>query len=318
MNYEDGINITNKEECLATFPRKTLILPDHIFDAEYPKWSDRIWYIQHVKDEEDCLERCLKSIKKEIQPYRIVEGIDDRTTDKSEEIAHDYGCLTFKLKWQHSYAEAKNECIRFARKNGLKFGDILVMGGADWEWTYFDQDIRTEKAIAWKSYVPEKFNLGNSYVWRFRSNIWRDHPAVELESRCDEEMCRALYRETGIGMKFGNCYWKDLSVVAQAIHHGYIEDGSEMGLEFRRKKARYQVYRAIETMETKCGWLKHTNQQRLEMCMIRGHNNPAIMEWGNIDQLIEGLVDRWQEGKDFPMGFSVWGGLADINCVDHD
>jgi glycosyltransferase involved in cell wall biosynthesis len=58
-----------------------------------------------VKDEEECIEKALKSTK---GVEELVVCIDDRTTDKTEEIARKYTDKIYKFKWEDDFAGAKN------------------------------------------------------------------------------------------------------------------------------------------------------------------------------------------------------------------
>lgn len=59
-----------------------------------------------IKDEEKEIREMLESVK---DADELVVCIDDRTTDKSEEIAREYTDKIFKFTWQDNFAKAKNE-----------------------------------------------------------------------------------------------------------------------------------------------------------------------------------------------------------------
>lgn len=65
---------------------------------------DNITAVMIVKNEEACLERCLESIK-DLMPILIA---DTGSTDRTMEIARDYGAEVHEHPWQDSFSEARN------------------------------------------------------------------------------------------------------------------------------------------------------------------------------------------------------------------
>ena len=62
-----------------------------------------------VKDDETLLKECLDKIKDAVDEIVIV--IDNRTKDRSEEIAKQYGAKVIKAEWHDSFAEHRNIAI---------------------------------------------------------------------------------------------------------------------------------------------------------------------------------------------------------------
>jgi glycosyltransferase involved in cell wall biosynthesis len=62
-----------------------------------------------VRDEAETLQRAIESVCPVVD--EIVIGIDDRTTDSSEEIARRFSDKVYRFKWRDSFAAARNEML---------------------------------------------------------------------------------------------------------------------------------------------------------------------------------------------------------------
>ena len=62
-----------------------------------------------IKDEEATLEKAIRSV----QPFvdEIVIGIDETTTDRSEDIAKEFTNKVFRFKFERNFAEARNRML---------------------------------------------------------------------------------------------------------------------------------------------------------------------------------------------------------------
>ncbi|WP_125154900.1 tetratricopeptide repeat-containing glycosyltransferase family 2 protein [Clostridium rectalis] len=76
-----------------------------------------------VKNEEDNLERCLKSVEDLVDEIIVV---DTGSTDKTIEIAEKYNAKIFNFKWCNDFSAARNESLKHASKDW-----ILIMDGDD-------------------------------------------------------------------------------------------------------------------------------------------------------------------------------------------
>ncbi len=74
-----------------------------------------------VKDEQDYLPQCLNTIKGEVD--EIIVLVDDRTTDKSEEIAKEADAKVSKFVWTDNYSEAKNKALEKVTSEWVLFLD---------------------------------------------------------------------------------------------------------------------------------------------------------------------------------------------------
>jgi glycosyltransferase involved in cell wall biosynthesis len=76
-----------------------------------------------VKNEEDYLPGCLKSIKDIVDEIIIV---DTGSTDKTVEIAKNFGAKVYFFPWNNNFSEARNESLKYATKDW-----ILILDGDD-------------------------------------------------------------------------------------------------------------------------------------------------------------------------------------------
>jgi len=64
-----------------------------------------------VKNEENNLHKCLSSIKEYVDQIVVV---DTGSTDKTVQIAEDFGCEIYYFDWCDHFAKARNESIKYA------------------------------------------------------------------------------------------------------------------------------------------------------------------------------------------------------------
>lgn len=69
-----------------------------------------------VKDEEEYLPRCLSSIKDIVDEIIIV---DTGSSDKTVEIAKNFGAKVYYFKWNNDFSEARNESLKYATKDWI-------------------------------------------------------------------------------------------------------------------------------------------------------------------------------------------------------
>ncbi len=69
-----------------------------------------------VKNEEECLPRCLDSVKDLVDEIIIV---DTGSTDKTVEIAKSYGAKVYYSKWCNDFSAARNETLKYPTKDWI-------------------------------------------------------------------------------------------------------------------------------------------------------------------------------------------------------
>lgn len=283
----------------------------------YPFKTNRIFFLNHSLNEEDCIGRMLESVYK--LTNKIVVLIDDRTVDNTEKIAKSYGALTSKFSWRHSYSYAKNKSLSVAMdKYGLKYGDWVLFMGADFELQ--DHTIPEIKKFISNPYnffaqfwVPEYTpNKNEKVVTRKRKLLWRHHPMIYWERSVHEEAVFSAYRLTGMGIPFGDVEWKEFPILGGdngMMHYGFYEDGGENGDVFWRKKAYYLILLQIDRVRMRYN-LPETPEGTLQ-ALGYIYNAPQK----DLNKSIEELLERYMAG-DIPKGlieysFATWSTIND-------
>src|SRR5207253_10885448 len=73
-----------------------------------------------VKNEEKNLPGCLESLR---GLFHEIIVIDTGSTDRTVEIARQYGAKDFELNWVDSFSAARNECLRHATRGWIFWMD---------------------------------------------------------------------------------------------------------------------------------------------------------------------------------------------------
>ena len=69
-----------------------------------------------VKNEESCLDRCLKSVSTFVDEIIIV---DTGSTDNTIDIARRYIARVFEIPWEDDFAAARNISLQYAEKDWI-------------------------------------------------------------------------------------------------------------------------------------------------------------------------------------------------------
>lgn len=96
-----------------------------------------------VRQGEDTLRNALESVKDLVD--EIVIGIDDRTTDKTEEIANEFGAKIFWFTWIHDFSYARNLVAHYANYDHVLVVDV-------------DDVIRTDDKDVFRKLVNDGFD----------------------------------------------------------------------------------------------------------------------------------------------------------------
>ncbi|HTL18683.1 MAG TPA: glycosyltransferase, partial [Patescibacteria group bacterium] len=162
-----------------------------------------------TRNEEAFIAQCLKSVK---QIAHQIVVVDTGSTDRTIEIAKDFGAELYQFEWCDDFSAARNVALEHAR------GDWVLVLDADEELPV-DQharlhaDLKNRNAIALR--LP-LINLGQeaegcSCVPR----LFRNAPGVYYHGRIHEQVFPSLIEagnEWGLGTGIGT---------AQLLHHGY-------------------------------------------------------------------------------------------------
>jgi len=112
---------------------------DNLFSLEVEHFGRKptISLCMIVKDEEDNIARCLNSISDVVDQIVVV---DTGSTDRTPEIAKEYGAEVYFHPWRNSFAEARNNSIKYAT------GDWIIYLDADEELFEEDKQLLLEAA----------------------------------------------------------------------------------------------------------------------------------------------------------------------------
>lgn len=118
-----------------------------------------------VKDEEENLKRCLKSVENLADEIIIV---DTGSKDRTAEIAADYGASVYYYPWNDNFAEARNHSLKYARGDWILIMDAddeLEPGGSE-KIRNLIQNSRTEELFCCKTlcYLGEKPDAGSILI----------------------------------------------------------------------------------------------------------------------------------------------------------
>ena len=91
----------------------------------------RLSLVMIVKNEERCLERCLKSVEGLVDEIIIV---DTGSSDQTKQIALSYGANIYDFKWENDFAKARNYALEQSK------GDWNIILDADEYITHFDKE----------------------------------------------------------------------------------------------------------------------------------------------------------------------------------
>jgi glycosyltransferase involved in cell wall biosynthesis len=124
-----------------------------------------------VKDEEEYLPRCLSSIKDIVDEIIIV---DTGSSDKTVEIAKNFGAKVYYFKWNNDFSEARNESLKYATKDW-----ILILDA--------DDELNSESKETFK--VLLNTELDEKAIYHFETlsyygnSIDNDNIAINLNPR---------------------------------------------------------------------------------------------------------------------------------------
>lgn len=175
-----------------------------------------------TKNEETFLPRCLKSVENLAGQIVLV---DTGSTDRTLEIAQQFGADLHHFPWNGNFSDARNEALLHAR------GDWILCLDADEELqegqaSNLIKAMEQKNVMAWRLPIIDigKEDEGCSYVPR----LFRNAPGLFYVGRIHEQVFSSVEvrrEEWGLENKLGQ---------AMILHHGYREEV----VKIRRKVAR--------------------------------------------------------------------------------
>ncbi len=162
-----------------------------------------------VRDEEQNLVRCLKSIKDVVDEIVVV---DTGSKDRTPEIAADFHAKVLQYQWQDDFAAARNFSISAAT------GDWIFVLDADEELEGDSRRLmrplidgaKTDGFRIWQRNLTPAGELCKYYDLRL-TRIFRNSPSFRFEGIVHEQIAPSILRHTGT--------LADTDLVV--LHHGY-------------------------------------------------------------------------------------------------
>jgi|GEM_PF-1510304 len=137
-----------------------------------------------VRDEEENLERCLKSIRPYVDEIIVV---DTGSRDKSVEIAERYGARVYHHPWENDFALHRNQSLSYAT------GDWILKLDADEELFPTDgPELRRTVASGEADYYYCEFHDiksdGTEHGVFYQVRLFRNHRGMKFERRIHEKL----------------------------------------------------------------------------------------------------------------------------------
>ena len=178
----------------------------------HPPSSPRLTVCLIAKNEEKFLAQCLQSVRGLASQLVVV---DTGSTDRTVEIAREFGAEIHAFKWCDDFAAARNAALEHA------IGDWVLMLDADEELPPAQHaqllaDMKNSEAIAFR--LP-LVNCGQEKEGRsFVPRLFRNAPGIFFHGRIHEQVFPSLLpmcKSWGLKTAFGT---------AEILHHGYTKE----------------------------------------------------------------------------------------------
>jgi glycosyltransferase involved in cell wall biosynthesis len=197
--------------------------------------TPKISFCMIVRNEEDCLERCLKSVSSVVDEIII---IDTGSTDRTKEIALAFTSLYYVCPWQDSFSLARNESIKHATGDWIltldadeileetpncKIGCLVSETEAD-AFTLIIKNVQPSGSLV--AFTPSRI-----------TRLFRNRPDFRYEGAIHEQIRPSI---TANGGRIEDC---DLSI----IHDGYakkIVQGSELRVQRNLKILEQELHQS--------------------------------------------------------------------------
>jgi len=181
-------------------------------ELQNPEGEPTLSLCMIVKDEEDFLDRCLKSVMGVADEMIIV---DTGSTDRTVEIAESYGAEVHHHPWNGSFSEARNYGLQFA--------------SCDWIFQ-IDADEELEKAdipILQKAIRSQGFDAIFVALLNEGYDGWSKHYFQRLFRRGRAHYCGIVHNQL-------ICEGRQLQTEIRLYHYGYNLSEEQMQAKFKR------------------------------------------------------------------------------------
>ena len=185
-----------------------------------------------VKNEEATLPRTLDSVK-DIVNEMIV--LDTGSSDRTREIAQEYGARVYRFEWCDDFAAARNECLKYATGNWilvLDADEVLVPNILP----QIKQAIKSDRALL-INLIRQEVGASQS-PYSLVSRLFRNRPDIRFSrpyhAMVDDSVTEILKREPK---------WKIAALPDVAIwHSGYHKDAIVSKSKFQKAQAAMERY----------------------------------------------------------------------------
>jgi tetratricopeptide (TPR) repeat protein len=227
-------NKMGKQDEAAKYYQKAIQLnPQHEIASDnlsalkkrYADKPETISLCMIVKDEEDCLARCLESVKDVVDEIIVV---DTGSTDNTVEIAKKFGAKVFHHPWEGDFSKARNYSIGYATCDWVLYLDA-------------DEELFAEDKLKLKEVTKEKDCNGVSFLiynkvygqrqgFLYYTRMWRNRIGAYFEGIVHNQLVLP-----------GSALKSDIRV----MHYGYaLEDQEKM--EKKQKRSKELLKKQIE------------------------------------------------------------------------
>lgn len=182
-----------------------------------------------VKNEEDCIMRCLNSVKNVVDEMIIVDtGSEDRTIELCEEA----GAKVYSYQWNGSFADARNHGIKLAQSEWILWMD------ADEELAHIKRedflkliDLSSSKLLSVQlvNYMSEQMDDTDVYLIS-HPRIFRNHIGFQFEYTIHE----TLNAEDVLGQEDKEKFELGNPLPLIIYHYGYMSSHTDRKKKFER------------------------------------------------------------------------------------
>ena len=168
-----------------------------------------------IKNEENFLHGCLSSAKELVDEIVIV---DTGSTDRSMEIARQYGAKVYEHQWKNDFSEHRNKSLSYATKEWILIldADEELVTSSSHLIRKAIQDIEIDSVAV---QVTNLFNQGRSCAVFNSVRLFRNNRGIKYEG---------IVHNKEVGCNNTKFY------PIQIVHHGYNLNESKMKEKFNR------------------------------------------------------------------------------------